>query len=285
MPFGPRASGAGVMDAEGTTPVRPDDFWGEKSASIHDVMQPPDTGAAAAIIAPTGEHGKAAPIIARAEGVGKVGPIIARAVGLGNVAPIIARAVGLGRSSRSSPARRRAISLMVVGVVALACSAIALTRLGSQGGRQIRHTSLLTDREPRPPLASGLAGDPVIRPSTSVRRAPAKGGAVVVNHRVHVVGSSPSPSPSPSPSSESNSTSAGTPSQPHASSSLRSTGASSTAAAPASGASNSEPSSASVTSASASGAPQGSAASRGSGSNAPAGPDGPGAPFGPGHLG
>jgi len=283
VPFGPRASGAGVMDAEGTTPVRPDDFWGEKSASIHDVMQPPDTGAAAAIIAPTGEHGKAAPIIARAEGVGKVGPIIARAVGLGNVAPIIARAVGLGRSSRSSPARRRAISLMVVGVVALACSAIALTRLGSQGGRQIRHTSLLTDREPRPPLASGLAGDPVIRPSTSVRRAPAKGGAVVVNHRVHVVGSSPSPSPSPS--SESNSTSAGTPSQPHASSSLRSTGASSTAAAPASGASNSEPSSASVTSASASGAPQGSAASRGSGSNAPAGPDGPGAPFGPGHLG
>ena len=42
MPFGPRVSQTGVVDLEPPAPVRPDDFWGEDSASIHDVLQAPD---------------------------------------------------------------------------------------------------------------------------------------------------------------------------------------------------------------------------------------------------
>jgi hypothetical protein len=41
VPFGPRASQASVVDLEPPAPVRPDDFWGEGSAAIHDVLQGP----------------------------------------------------------------------------------------------------------------------------------------------------------------------------------------------------------------------------------------------------
>jgi hypothetical protein len=50
VPFGPRASQAGVVEIEEPPPVRPDDFWGEGSAAIHDVLQGPPSGVA---LAPT----------------------------------------------------------------------------------------------------------------------------------------------------------------------------------------------------------------------------------------
>ena len=123
MPFGPRASQAGVVDIQPAAPVRPDDFWGEGSAAIHDVLQAPDASEADAVGSPAraSSHGSGATPRVRPTLRGWLTPLgtgmYARASGAVRVVPVPHPTI--------PRMRRRSAGLVAGGLAALACLAIA----------------------------------------------------------------------------------------------------------------------------------------------------------------
>ena len=124
MPFGPRASRREWSTSSQPAPVRPDDFWGEGSAAIHDVLQAPD--------ASERRRGR----VAGAGFVSRFGRDAARAVHAARVADaaghwhVRARERGVRVVPVPHPTiprmRRRSAGLVAGGLVALACLAIAV---------------------------------------------------------------------------------------------------------------------------------------------------------------
>jgi hypothetical protein len=262
VPFGPRASQAGVAELDPAGPVRPDDFWGEDSASIHDALQPPEAAAPAPIVVEV-----AAPLRGRPGSPFHSG---ARAwvhgirLRLPRVRPwALPVRFSISRFRAVSAPRVRPISLVVAGAAALACAAIALAALGATPGGAPQRASLRAAQTIGAFRTAALAIDPAMPAWVGHRHTGSRHRAPGVRHRGHAPARGAKAS---SPSSVSSPRGRGTP--PHA------TGSSSQTVA---GAASSAPATAAAGGAS--------AGSTGSGGDTAAGPQGPGAPFGPGHLG
>jgi hypothetical protein len=271
VPFGPRASQTAVVDLETPAPVRPDDFWGEGSAAIHDVLQGPEAGVMGA--------GAMATIEAEAghRSTGRRRAILRPA---GSELRIRARArrwSGAVRVRRPAvaPLRRRPVTVVAGGLAVAVCCAAVVGRFESGGPGPTVSASMGAAVQ----AVQGLGGW-TADPGT------ARAGAVLpALDRAHAAGR---PVAARGRSSRAGGTGhvrrvdAG--GRHHArDASARQTGggiATPTYAATSQG-SGSVP--ADSTGSAATGS-SGSAGSGAGGSAAPAGPEGPGAPFGPGHL-
>jgi hypothetical protein len=259
VPFGPRVSQTGVVDLEPPAPVRPDDFWGEDSASIHDVLQAPDAVEPSSILvevgappAPRARRSFVSRARGRFRGRGSVRgqPLVLRRPRL--AVPPVPR-LARGRTARLG--RARVVSLIAAGVVALAYSTIALTTLGASPLRGSQRGAARADQTVAHLSPAALAIDPAIRWRPPRRHATARHRAPAVDHVPASSGASRGGSATPAPTRVSDS-------QP--------------------GTGYAQPASTPSTTAGASAAP---ASGGGSGGGTVAGPQGPGAAFGPGHLG
>jgi hypothetical protein len=272
VPFGPRASGTGVVELSPPAPVRPDDFWGEDSASIHDVLEGPGAAAPAPEARIAVDVASAPPRDSRSlvlpgalASVRRIGRRVRRAGAwiprLPRVGLSIPRVrVSLPRVRFSIP-RVRAVPLAAVGLAVFAGAAIVLAAVGATPGVSPQRAAVRGDQMLAGLSPAALAIAPVFPARPPTRHTASRHQAPAVRHRRRApeskVGSS-------SPSSAALQGSGGTPAQP--------------------GTSQTAPPAASAAQATrtATGASAGSTGSEGS---APAGPQGPGAPFGPGHLG
>lgn len=247
MPLGPRANQAGAPEVEG--PVRPDDFWGEGSAAIHDVLRAPEVA----------EDGESGPISVRRPGAWRR----REAVGRRLVGVVSTRARGHVSAARLPQVRL--VRLLAGGLALLVCSAALVGRLEGAGpGTALRASARAT-------VAAGAAlraGAPDPRDSTwrraalflALRRTPSLKGASGSRRR-HVT----RPQSAGAVSSESGTGVSPAPTYVSAPVSPSSAPVAQAATAPSSGSSSDGSSSGGV--------------------SASAGPQGPGAPFGPGHLG
>jgi hypothetical protein len=261
VPFGPRATG-GVVDLDSPAQVTPDDFWGEGSASIHDVLAGPALGGeGVGVVAPAGSRParwRVAALRGRAGAglCGRAGASYTRA--RARVGPLSARGVSV-----SLPGRR--IWAMVAGgLVVLACAAIAVGRFG--GGLSDRSHSPVQLNATGLPVAAARAWWPSIGALERDVRLMARRHGVPQRRFVHRVrasarvrratasaGGGPSGSPPPPVTRASS--------------------------MPVSSQVDEGPSAGATPAGSSAHQPSGDAAA------ASAGPQGPGAPFGPGHLG
>jgi hypothetical protein len=253
VPFGPRASQAGVVDLDPPAPVRPDDFWGEDSASIHDVLRGPDALEPPPIVVEI-----AAPpqprlrphFVSRARAsVERLALAVPRVrLALPSVRLAIPR---IPRPTSRRFPRTRTVSLIAIGSAVLVFCAIALARLGATPARSPQPVASRTHHAVAAVRPTALAIDPAIWARATHRHPGARRGVPVVHRRPR--------SAKPRVPSRVGS---GTPAPTTASSSPPVTGF--------------------VTPVSTSST--GGSAGAG-GRSAPAGPQGSGAPFGPGHLG
>jgi hypothetical protein len=263
VPFGPRASQAGVVDLEPPAPVRPDDFWGEDSASIHDVLRAPGALEPAPIvveIAAPSQPRFRPHFVSRARAA--IGRLALAAPRLRLAVPSIRLPLPrvpqptlphFPRTTSVRFPRTRTVSLIAGGAAVLVFCAIALAKLGATPARSPQPVTARTDHAVAATRPAALAIDPTIWARVVNRGASAQARAHVVHRR--------SRSPRPGITSR---VGTGTPAPTTASTSPPVTGL--------------------VTSVSTSSASSGGSAGAGGGS-ASAGPQGAGAPFGPGHLG
>ena len=145
VPIGPRASQAGLADPEPPAPVRPDDFWGEDAASIHDVLE---------VAVPPREE---------------------------TLVLEVTRPPVLPAPPRPVPGRRRIGVVAGLAVVAVACCLIGFMRLGASGGSGSLRASLGSERGGALLKLPAAVIDPVVAGSKS--RAAATKRAAVVRHR------------------------------------------------------------------------------------------------------
>lgn len=181
VPFGPRVSQTGVVDLEPPAPVRPDDFWGEDSASIHDVLQAPDAVEPTPIVVEVG-----APPAPRAR------------------RSLVSRARGRFRGRWSVRGARlprpRVVSVVVAAVAALACSAVALATLGASPLRGPPRGAVRADRVVAHPSPAALVIGSAIRWRTPRRHTASRHRALTVHHKAHAsVSSVASPGASGAP--------------------------------------------------------------------------------------
>jgi hypothetical protein len=265
VPFGPRASQAGVVDLEPPAPVRPDDFWGEDSASIHDALRAPGAPEPAPIvveIAAPPQPRLRSHFVSRARARVRARrsalPLPRVRLALPSVRLAIPRIPGPASLRFLRPAsvrfpRTRTVSLIAVGSAVLVICAIALARLGATPARSPQPVAARTHHAVAAVRPTALAIDPAIWARVVHRGAGARPRAHVVHQRLR--------SPTPSVASR--------------------VGGGTTA--PTTG-SSSAPVTGFVTPVSTRSTSSGGSAGAGGGS-ASAGPQGAGAPFGPGHLG
>ena len=277
VPFGPRASQTAVVELEEPALVRPDDFWGEGSAAIHDVLQAPEAGEAAAAVGagieanPGGHATRRRKILWPSIRSRR----ITRPRSALRVRARARRWSGVVRVQRPAVPRlqRRPVAVVAGGLAVAVCCAALVGRVEGPGGHHVVSASARADAQARE-SRGGRTSDAgavllaLYRARATGRRAAAGGRSVRARPTGHVRRvNGGTPARHRGGGAPARQTGGGTPATPTYAATSQASGS-----APV------------YPTASAAGGNPGSAGSGAGGSAAPAGPEGPGAPFGPGHL-
>ncbi len=268
MPFGPRASRPTLVELESQASVRPDDFWGEDSAAIHEVLQGPEAGVGDPSPIPGDDSSGAAAPAQYARLRERLGAWRLHA------SLVVAR---VSRTWRAR-VRSRPVAIVAGGIAAVACSAIAVGSVqGGHGGPVFRASA----RANAPAAWAQPARDPGLL--TAAKR---QGLELVTSHHTAATAHATASHRAPSSGRRGSVRSLSSSGSPRSGSADRSSPPPPTPPPPTYAAtstpSTSLGSGTGATAASASGG-SGAGDSGVGGTSQSAGPEGPGAPFGPVH--